>query len=164
MTEIVREGRRVYFKGSPFAAKDVLKEAGAKWDPDERAWWVSTAREGEAQLLLAKIEAAATAAVPAALPPASGPMVDVPGKTYPVKDQLKAMGGAYDAASKTWRVPQSRLPAATALVLMGPPVGSKPAAFVHSKCKNCGARPNERGWPRIYKNGVCSDCYSDMND
>lgn len=27
------------------------------------------------------------------------------GNTYPVKDQIKAMGGQWDAQSKTWTVP-----------------------------------------------------------
>lgn len=32
----------------------------------------------------------------------------VTGNTYPVKDQIKALGGRWDAAAKGWRVPADR--------------------------------------------------------
>ena len=32
-------GRRYYITGQTYAAKDALKAAGCKWDPDRRAWW-----------------------------------------------------------------------------------------------------------------------------
>ena len=31
----------------------------------------------------------------------------------------------------------------------------------HSHCTQCGARPNERGIPRIYSTGICGFCRGD---
>lgn len=36
---IKSEGRRHYLLGDTFAIKDKLRNAGAKWDGDRRAWW-----------------------------------------------------------------------------------------------------------------------------
>jgi hypothetical protein len=44
----------------------------------------------------------------------------VTGNTYPVKDQIKALGGRWDAASKGWRVPADKAAAAQALVAGAP--------------------------------------------
>lgn len=40
----------------------------------------------------------------------------VTGNTYPVKDDLKRLGGTWDATAKGWRVPPERLAEARALV------------------------------------------------
>jgi hypothetical protein len=40
----------------------------------------------------------------------------VTGNTYPVKDQIKALGAKWDAAAKGWRVPADKADAARALV------------------------------------------------
>jgi hypothetical protein len=50
----------------------------------------------------------------------------VTGNTYPVKDQIKALGGRWDAASKGWRVPADKAAAAQALVAGAP--AAKPQA------------------------------------
>ena len=109
-------------------------------------------------------------------------LVPVTGNTYPVKDQIKALGGKWDKDGKCWLVPEEKAAQAQALVSTGaaPKAGHvdgkcdkcgcaidpkytlclkcKPA-FRHTHCKQCGARPGPRGWPRIYRNGICSDCY-----
>ena len=41
--------------------------------------------------------------------------VAVTGNTYPVKDQIKALGGRWDAARKAWMVPANRADEARAL-------------------------------------------------
>lgn len=150
-------GQRIYFRDSPFSAKDEIKRTGAHWDPDAKSWWLGAAKRSVAEALLAKIQEAATKRE-AELPPATGAMVEVAGNTYAVRDQLRAMGAEWDGQAKVWRVPASRLGAANALV------ASAPKTFRYTSCKQCGARPNARGWPRIYKNGICSDCYRDMRD
>jgi hypothetical protein len=40
-------------------------------------------------------------------------------------------------------------------------LGTISLCIILVKCKQCGASPNARGWPRIYRNGICSDCYRD---
>lgn len=41
-----RVGRRVYLRDSPLYARELLRGAGAIWDPQARAWWVGTTRRG----------------------------------------------------------------------------------------------------------------------
>jgi hypothetical protein len=40
MITVERIGRRSYLRGAPFEIRERLKAAGAKWDPDARAWWL----------------------------------------------------------------------------------------------------------------------------
>lgn len=44
----------------------------------------------------------------------------VPGKTYPVKEALKRLGGRWGPQSKVWWVPAEKLDAALRIVRMGP--------------------------------------------
>jgi hypothetical protein len=44
-------------------------------------------------------------------------MISITGNTYPVKDQLKALGGKWDAPNKAWIVPEDKADAARALVV-----------------------------------------------
>jgi len=46
-------------------------------------------------------------------------LVLITGKTYPVRAELKALGGAWDAGAKGWRVPEARADAARDLVAHG---------------------------------------------
>lgn len=41
------QGRRVYLFGNTFGIKDAIKAAGGKWDPDQRAWWISTTKAND---------------------------------------------------------------------------------------------------------------------
>jgi hypothetical protein len=67
-------------------------------------------------------------------------MAVISGNTYPVRDQLKALGGRWDSTRKAWIVPDSRADLARALV----PVGSnKPRASRGPRtCKTCGCKIN----------------------
>lgn len=100
----------------------------------------------------------------------------ITGNTYPVKDQLKALGAKWDADQKAWAIDEDKAEQAHAIVANQKPqtpgicskcgkpckapfticLSCKPPPRV---CRQCGARPNVRGWPRIYRNGICSDCY-----
>lgn len=48
------------------------------------------------------------------------PMVPVTGKTYVVKEKLKAIGAWWDADKRVWKVRQSQLQAAQDIVRKGP--------------------------------------------
>lgn len=108
-------------------------------------------------------------------------MVTVTGNTYPVRDKIKALGGRWNADAKGWDVPRIKEAEVRALI------GAVPVAAIGKcskcsgvckasytvcfncrpaprKCKQCGATPDRRGWPRIYKNGICSDCYRDERE
>ena len=88
----------------------------------------------------------------------------ITGNTYPVKDQIKALGGRWDADAKGWRVPADKATEAQALVSGG---GSGMAATKSSrprKCVVCGVVPYyTRGYPsvKIYRSGECQDCFEE---
>jgi hypothetical protein len=44
----------------------------------------------------------------------------ITGNTYPVKDQIRALGGSWDAAARGWRVPADRAEEARAIVASAP--------------------------------------------
>jgi hypothetical protein len=43
-------GRRHYLRNTPFSAKDRIKGAGCRWDPDQKAWWTGKAEIAESLL------------------------------------------------------------------------------------------------------------------
>jgi hypothetical protein len=50
---VSREGRRSYILGNTFAFKSAIKDAGAHWDGDRRAWWIG--KHDEADALVARL-------------------------------------------------------------------------------------------------------------
>jgi hypothetical protein len=60
-------------------------------------------------------------------------MAIITGNTYPVKDQLRALGGRWVAQVKGWHVPDAREAEARALVNNQGPSGGW-----GGKCKTCG--------------------------
>lgn len=82
-------------------------------------------------------------------------LIAITGNTYPVKDQIRALGGKWDAQSKVWLVSQDVAAQAQALVVNTK--DSKKTTFVHHKCKDCGCLPSR--YNPIYRSGVCKNCY-----
>lgn len=64
-------------------------------------------------------------------------MALITGNTFAVKDQLKALGGRWDAASKGWRVPDDKADEARRLVGTAKSPGRSPRV-----CKTCGKKIN----------------------
>lgn len=83
----------------------------------------------------------------------------ITGNTYPVKDQIKALGGKWDAAAQGWRVPAAKADEARALVAAAPvePKTKRESANAsggrrrYSRCASCGSS-NNRGFY------LCWDC------
>jgi len=50
-----QDNRRIYFDNAPFSVKDRLKEAGCKWDPAQKGWWMGTARRADAEALVERL-------------------------------------------------------------------------------------------------------------
>jgi len=73
-------------------------------------------------------------------------MKQITGNTYPVKDQLKALGGKWLVNSAPKTVPSYN-------------------SYNPRKCRVCGVVQtfNARGFPnvKIYKSGECQDCYEE---
>lgn len=55
---VKKKGRRHYLVGNTFAHRDRLRDAGCRWDPDERAWWTGKAELAEE--LLGELNGAST--------------------------------------------------------------------------------------------------------
>jgi len=83
-----------------------------------------------------------TSAMLAALPAGALAPVVVKGNTYPVKDQIKALGGKWDPVERAWTVPADKAAEAQALVAQNArpaPQGIRPNAKP-GKCVACGCR------------------------
>ena len=79
----------------------------------------------------------------------------ITGNTYPVKDQLKALGGRWNAAAKGWEVPEAQAAAAQALVV-GAPAKSRVSAPAFAYARPARAfRPC--GYPGCNPN-YCDEC------
>jgi hypothetical protein len=86
----------------------------------------------------------------------------ITGNTFPVKDQLRAMGGKWDADAKGWRVPADKADEARALVAGSPKsTGTATASrpFRHHKCVSCGVKASR--YVKIYRSGECGDCFEE---
>lgn len=55
MTTLERVGSRLYFRNSPFTAKDRIKSLGAHWDGDRKQWWIGAAKKADAEALVAEL-------------------------------------------------------------------------------------------------------------
>jgi hypothetical protein len=99
-------------------------------------------------------------------------LVAVTGNTFPVKDQIKALGGRWNADQKAWMVPADKADAARALV-SGSPAKSQQTStstttFKPRKCVVCGAAAwngqrgsYSNGGVIIYRSGECQDCFEE---
>lgn len=94
--------------------------------------------------------------------------VAISGNTYPVKDQLRALGARWDADQKAWLVPADRATQAQALVAGASKgyVASAKSSYHPTKCTVCGhvERRDRRGYPigdRILRSGECQSCYEE---
>lgn len=95
--------------------------------------------------------------------------VAITGNTYPVKDQIKAIGGRWDADRKAWMVPADRADEARRIVA-GAPTGyiatSGHSSYHPRKCVACGhvEHRNSRGYvvgDKILRSGECQSCYEE---
>lgn len=87
-------------------------------------------------------------------------MVLITGNTFPVKEQLKALGGKWNSEQKGWEVPDDRAEEAKALVASAPAQPKQQSGRRHySKCQVCGVKASR--YVRIYGSGECRDCYEE---
>ena len=80
-------------------------------------------------------------------------MIAITGNTYPVKDQLKALGGKWNADAKAWMVPAAKADEARALVNNAQKQSSNHShggKRYFRNCADCGRA--SQGWYR------CRDC------
>ena len=126
----------VEVKGNTYPVKDRLKALGGKWDAARKAWMVPASCAQEAS----EIVASAPRRAPADLVP-------ITGNAYSVRAEIKALGGRWDGATKTWSVPRANYARAQALVPQAPRRG------LSGKCRECG----DESFGHLH----CAECYSD---
>ena len=82
-------------------------------------------------------------------------MVPVSGNTYPVKDQLKALGGKWNPDAKCWMIPANKADEARKLVAgaKSVPFSSRPAT---GKCAKCGSHTDRNRAGQYYR--LCLNC------
>jgi hypothetical protein len=151
---IERTGRRSYLVGNTYDVRLKIKEAGGHWDNDRRAWWMSNhdvaAQIAEFATAALSMKAAVVAEV------ADEEFVAIEGKTFDIKDKLRAMGGRWDGARKVWMVPASRAEAARALVPVATPRKAPTGStFRSAPTRRFGWRPC--GYPGCSPN-YCDEC------
>lgn len=87
-------GRRVYLRGNTYPIKDRLRDAGAKWDADAKAWYVGTQRRALAEQLAAQVAQAPSAGA------ASSPDRQAPGTGATVAGRAEYKGRTYYVAGR----------------------------------------------------------------
>ena len=60
-------------------------------------------------------------------------MILITGNTYPVRAQIKALGGTWDSVREGWHVPEAVAPQAQALVVAAPPSTYTPRRRSHRR-------------------------------
>jgi hypothetical protein len=92
-------------------------------------------------------------------------LVAVTGNTFPVKDQLKALGARWNPDAKAWMVAAGLAEKAKAIVAGGSSAPTHSTPFRHHKCQVCGAKAWDgiRGHQgvKIYRSGECADCFEE---
>lgn len=78
--------------------------------------------------------------------------VAITGNTYPVKDQIKALGGRWNAGEKCWMVPAEKADAAKSMVSGAPRQSFEKSSYGQRKCCKC-------GHPVTGNYSTCKDCY-----
>jgi hypothetical protein len=94
-------------------------------------------------------------------------MTAITGNTYPVKDQIKALGGRWNPDEKAWMVPDAKADEARNLVAnpSTSTASKSSSSYRPHKCVVCStvSRQNSRGYwePKILRSGECVDCYEE---
>lgn len=134
--------------------------------PGQRIEWTRgdpTVRHMSCETATSTAQAAPSAPIASAVTYETvGARVYVLGQTFAIRDAIKSAGGHWDAERKAWWIGATKRAELEAAIAVAKPVDQ--SSYWPSKCKQCGCVPNRRGWPRIYRSGVCSDCYRDERD
>lgn len=89
-------------------------------------------------------------------------LIPITGNTFPVKDQLKALGAKWNPDEKAWMIAEGKAEQARAIVAGAPAsaprsMGARSGGYRPSRCRSCGAAPTR--YNPIYRSGDCKDCY-----
>lgn len=157
-------GRRIYARGNTYPLREQLRDMGGHWDGEAKAWWVGSGKRAQLEKLVAKH--AFRAEAPRASSGSSSPtMVAIEGNTYPVREQIRALGGRWDGASKVWMVPAGKATEARKLVAGAGARKERRSGseYTQSRCRECrGPIVNCSYHKAMY--GLCGQCAFDEYD
>ena len=85
--------------------------------------------------------------------------VAIAGNTFPVKESLKAIGARWNGDAKAWMVPADKADEARKIVASAVTTASSTRTYRPTHCRECGQ--TARRYTKIYRNGLCSECYRD---
>lgn len=81
-------------------------------------------------------------------------MVAIRGNTYPVRSELRAIGGRWDPQGKAWMVPETVADRARQLVDAAPRQAYRPRPATH--CTHCGELLSQ--WAMRHGYRTCKEC------
>jgi hypothetical protein len=86
-------------------------------------------------------------------------LVAITGNTYPVKEQLKALGARWNGDQKAWMVTPEKADEAQRIVAGAgaKTLGARSSGFRPSRCRQCGCAASR--YNPIYRSGDCKDCW-----
>lgn len=92
------------FLNCPFEDKDEAKSLGARWDSDEKKWYITDEMDGQpfVQWLETSDPAPKKAAAEEPSPEGEKTYLNCP---FEDKDECKALGGQWDGDAKKWYIP-----------------------------------------------------------
>lgn len=110
----------------------------ATWDKSEKCWRVPEEFAEAAQALVNQQPAEASLLG----------MLPLYGNTFPIKEQLRGLGGRWDAAEKVWKLPPEKLAAAQKILAEMPQEETKQCwecggTFTYAECKRNGGDWND---------------------
>lgn len=152
--DLAVDGRRVYFLGHTYPVRHDIRNMGGKWDADRKAWWVGKAKLDEAKSLVSRISRVIESA------PASHGWAEIHGNTYPVRDELKGLGGRWNSERKVWEVPAAAYQRAKAIVDGARSSRSRRSSY---RCRGCGGPLRDASHHRAM-GGYCGYCAFDEFD
>jgi hypothetical protein len=84
-------------------------------------------------------------------------MTAITGNTYPVKDQLKAIGARWNPDQKAWMIADEKAAEARKIVS-----GSSSTSSRATTCKHCRMKADR--YNAITRSGLCQSCLRDLNE
>lgn len=95
--------------------------------------------------------------------------ITITGNTFPVKEELKALGARWNSTAKGWDVDENVAEQARQIVAGAPPKVARVAGSSsgqssshrphYTKCQVCGVQADR--YHKIYGSGECRDCYEE---
>lgn len=105
-----KRGTRLYVTGTRYGdpTVDRLRQLGAHWDKDAKAWWIGVGKKADLERLVADVNQHKTAGQAEAVRRKDeGLAVKIPYEDTATREQAKQLGARWDAVNKQWLLPNA---------------------------------------------------------